>query len=122
MDKARDTLWDIKSIQVGTLITSGVLLLGSLFFRSVQLTMGVFAGAFLALTNFIVLQRIVVKMTSDTSQKKTSTVLLAFFKFIILAMVVFVLLYSKQVDPIGLIIGLSSIVITLTLMALVKLF
>lgn len=121
-DRTRETGWNLKSVQVGTLITSAILLVGSLFFRSVQLTLGVFAGAFLAFINFIVLKRIVVKMTSETSQKKIPTVLLAFFKFILLATLVFILLYSKQVDPIGLIIGLSSIVITLTLMAVVKLF
>ncbi len=120
--KSQETLWSLKTIKVGTVITSVVLLAGSLFFRSVQLTLGVFAGAFLAYINFMVQQRIVVKMTSETSQKKISTVLLAFFKFILLASVVFMLLYSKQVDPIGLIIGLSSIVITLTLMAIVHLF
>lgn len=121
-DRTREAGWNLKSVQVGTLITSAILLVGSLFFRSVQLTLGVFAGAFLAFINFIVLKRIVVKMTSETSQGKILPGLLSLFKFTLLAGVVFILLYSKQIDPIGLVIGLSSIVITLTLMAVVKLF
>jgi mannose/fructose/N-acetylgalactosamine-specific phosphotransferase system component IID len=61
-------------------------------------------------------------MTSETSQNKILPALLPLLKFALLALAVFVLLYSKQVDPIGLVIGLSSIVITLALMALAKFF
>jgi hypothetical protein len=120
--KAQETVWSLKTIKGGTLITSVVLLAGSLFFKSVPFTLGVLAGAFLAFINFILLHRIVVKMTSETSQKKILPGLLPLLKFALLALVVFVLLYSKQVDPIGLVIGLSSIVITLALMALAKFF
>jgi len=121
-DNAQETVWSLKTIKVGTLITSVVLLAGSLFFKSVPFTLGVLAGAFLAFINFILLHRIVVKMTSETSQEKILPGLLPLLKFALLALVVFVLLYSKQVDPIGLVIGLSSIVITLALMALAKFF
>jgi mannose/fructose/N-acetylgalactosamine-specific phosphotransferase system component IID len=99
-----------------------VLLAGSLFFRSVPLTLGVLAGVILAFINFILLQRIVEKITSETSQKKMLPGLLPLLKFALLALVVFLLLYSKKVDPLGLVIGLSSIVITLALMALAKFF
>jgi len=120
--KSQETWWSLKTIKVGTLITSVVLLAGSLFFKSVPFTLGVLAGAFLAFINFIVLQRIVVRMTSGTSRKKLLSGLLPLLKFALFALAVFVILYSNQVDPMGLVIGLSTIVITLTLMALVKFF
>jgi len=120
--KAQETLWSIKTIKVGTVITSVVLLAGSLFFRSWPLTLGVLAGAFLAFINFILLQRIVESITSETSRKKILTGLVQLIKFSLFALVVFVLMYSKQVDPVGLLIGLSAIVITLTLIALVNFF
>jgi hydrogenase-4 membrane subunit HyfE len=120
--KSQETSWNLKTIKVGTIITSVVLLAGSLFFRSVPLTLGVLAGVILAFINFILLQRIVEKITSETSQKKMLPGLLPLLKFALLALVVFLLLYSKKVDPLGLVIGLSSIVITLALMALAKFF
>jgi len=46
--------------------------------------------------------------------------LLIVFKFFVVAAAVFALLYYKKVDPIGLIVGMSSIVITLTIMALIN--
>jgi hypothetical protein len=112
--------WSLKSIQVGTFITSVVLLAGSVFFKSAPLTLGIFTGAVLAFINFTLLHKIMIMMTAGKSTKALVPGLLVVFKFFLVAAAVFVLLYYKQVDPIGLIVGLSSIVITLTLMALVN--
>jgi hypothetical protein len=120
--RAQETTWSLKSIQLGTIIASIVLLVGSLFFRSVPFSLGVLAGAFLAFVNFVALQKIVEKLTSETTQKKVLPGVLAIFKFALLAIAVLGLISSKQVDPIGLVVGLSSVVITLMLMALVKRF
>ena len=122
VSRVRETAWSLKSIQWGTIITSIVLLVGSLFFRSVPLSLGVLAGALLAFVNFVALQKIVEKLTSETTQKKVLPGVLSIFKFVLLAIAVLVLIYSKQVDPVGLVVGLSSVVITLPLMALVKRF
>jgi len=121
-DSVKETLWNLKSIQRGTLITAAVLLVGSLFFKSIKLTLGVFAGGFFAFINFVILQRIVITITSATSEKKILVGSLSLLKFILLAIAIFVLIYSKKVDPIGLIIGLSSVVIVLTFLKLVKFF
>jgi len=121
-DSVKETLWNLKSIQRGTLITAAVLLVGSLFFKSIKLTLGVFAGGFFAFINFVILQRIVITITSATSEKKILVGSLSLLKFILLAIALFVLIYSKKVDPIGLIIGLSSVVIVLTFLKLVKFF
>jgi len=121
-DSVKETLWNLKSIQRGTLITAAVLLVGSLFFKSIKLTLGVFAGGFFAFINFVILQRIVITLTSATSEKKILVGSLSLLKFILLAIAIFVLIYSKKVDPIGLIIGLSSVVIVLTFLKLVKFF
>jgi hypothetical protein len=117
---ASEASWNLKSIQVGTFITAVVLLAGSIFFKSAPLTLGIFTGAALALINFTLLHKIMTMMTASESTRELVPALLIVFKFFLVAAAVFGLLYSRQVDPIGLIVGLSSIVITLTLMALVN--
>jgi hypothetical protein len=64
----------------------------------------------------------VITITSATSEKKILVGSLSLLKFILLAIAIFVLIYSQKVDPIGLIIGLSSVVIVLTFLKLVKFF
>jgi len=117
---ARATAWSLKSIQGGTVITSLVLLSGSLFFKSVPFTLGVLTGAALAFINFTLPHKITMMMTAGTATGELVPGLLIVLKFFVVAAAVFGLLYYKQVDPIGLIVGLSSIVITLTIMALVN--
>jgi hypothetical protein len=117
---AREASWNLKSIQVGTFITAVILLAGSIFFKSAPLTLGIFTGAAIALINFTLLHKIMTMMTASESTRELVPALLIVFKFFLVAAAVFGLLYSRQVDPIGLIVGLSSIVITLTLMALVN--
>jgi hypothetical protein len=117
---ARAPSWSLKSIQVGTIITSLVLLSGSLFLKSAPFTLGVLTGAVLAFINFTLLHKITMMVTAGTANGELFPGLLIVFKFFVVAAAVFGLLYYKQVDPIGLIVGLSSIVITLTIMALLN--
>jgi F0F1-type ATP synthase assembly protein I len=121
-DTSQETPQDLKSVQTGILIVSAVLLVGSLFFRSVPFSLGVVAGAFLAFVNFVALQKIVERLTSETTQKKLLPALLPLLKFTLLALAVYVLICSRQVDPIGLVVGLSSVVITLMLLAVARCF
>lgn len=121
-NSARESSWSLKSIQIGTLITSLVLFAGSLFFRSVPLTVGVVAGSALASINFTLLHKITTMMTAGTPARGVVPGVLIAIKFFVGAAAVFGLLYYRQVDPIGLIVGLSSIVITLTFMSLVNYF
>jgi hypothetical protein len=108
----------INAMQTGTFITGMVLVLGSLVFKSLPLTLGVLAGGLLAGINFVVLQKVVVKITAETSQSKAIPAAVALFKFILLAVAIYVALSSKYIDPIGFVVGLSSVVITLVVMPL----
>jgi hypothetical protein len=106
----------INAMQTGTFITGLVLVLGSLVFRSLPITLGVLAGGLLAGINFVVLQKVVVKITAETSQSKAIPAALALVKFILLAVAIYIVLSSKYIDPIGFVVGLSSVVITLVVM------
>ncbi len=105
-------------MRTGTFITGLVLVLGSLVFRSLPITLGVLAGGLLAGINFVALQKVVVKITAETAQSKAIPAALALLKFILVAVVIYIVLSSKYIDPVGFVVGLSSVVITLVVMPL----
>ena len=117
-NKPFGTSLTVNAMQTGTFITGVLLVLGSLFFKSVPVTLGVLAGGLLACINFVALQKVVVKITADTAQSKAIPAAVALLKFILLAVAIYVALSSKYIDPIGFVVGLSSVVITLVVMPL----
>jgi len=118
VDKTFGTSLTVNAMQTGTFITGVLLVLGSLFFKSLPVTLGVLAGGLLACINFVALQKVVVKITADTAQSKAIPAAVALLKFILLAVAIYVALSSKYIDPIGFVVGLSSVVITLVVMPL----
>jgi hypothetical protein len=116
--KPLGTSTTISAMQTGTFITGVVLVLGSLFFKSLPVTLGVLAGGLLACINFFVLQKVVVKITAETTQNRAIPAAVALLKFVLLAIAIYVALSSKYIDPIGFVVGLSSVVITLVIMPL----
>jgi hypothetical protein len=117
-NKPFGTSLTVNAMQTGTFITGVLLVLGSLFFKSLPVTLGVLAGGLLACINFVALQKVVVKITADTAQSKAIPAAVALLKFILLAVAIYVALSSKYIDPIGFVVGLSSVVITLVVMPL----
>ena len=118
VNKPFGTSLTVNAMQTGTFITGVLLVLGSLFFKSLPVTLGVLAGGLLACINFVALQKVVVKITADTAQSKVIPAAVALLKFILLAVAIYVALSSKYIDPIGFVVGLSSVVITLVVMPL----
>jgi len=118
VNKTFGTSLTVNAMQTGTFITGVLLVLGSLFFKSLPVTLGVLAGGLLACINFVALQKVVVKITADTAQSKAIPAAVALLKFILLAVAIYVALSSKYIDPIGFVVGLSSVVITLVVMPL----
>lgn len=119
-NKAPKPSLTINAMQMGTCITAAALMAGSLFFKSLPVTLGVLAGGVLASVNFMVLQKVVVKITSDTSQHKGLPAAVALLKFVVLAGAVYACLSSEHIDPVGFVVGLSSVVIALIVMSLGK--
>ena len=101
-----------------TCITGAVLVLGSLAFRSLPITLGVLAGGLLACINFVAIQKVVAKLVAETPQSKAVPAALSMVKFIVLAGAVYAALSSRHIDPIGFVVGLSSVVITIVIMPL----
>jgi hypothetical protein len=106
------------AMRTWTCITGAVLVLGSLAFRSLPITLGVLAGGLLACINFVAIQKVVAKLVAETPQSKAVPAALSMVKFIVLAGAVYAALSSRHIDPIGFVVGLSSVVITIVIMPL----
>ena len=74
---------------------------------------GVFVGGVLALVNFWVLARIVVKLTSGEEVAPAIMIGRLFAKFAGIGAVLGVLILTVEVDPLGLLIGLSVVVVAI---------
>jgi hypothetical protein len=115
--QANENRWTAKSIQVAALKTSLVLIGVSALFGPAPLVWGVLAGAILALLSFSGMHRTVSGFTAGSGRRGWVPALQYVARFAVLLAVIFLLLYARWVDPIGLVVGLSSVVIALTAMA-----
>jgi signal transduction histidine kinase len=84
-----------------------LLLLASLWFQSGSISLGLILGGGVAILNFRWLWRIVEKVLFE---QKKFYVIQALVKFILLAIVVFLILRYIAVNPIAFIVGLSTLV------------
>jgi hypothetical protein len=84
-----------------------LLLLASLWFQSGSVSLGLILGGGVAILNFRWLWRIVEKVLFE---QKKFYVIQALVKFILLAIVVFLILRYIAVNPIAFIVGLSTLV------------
>ncbi len=115
--QANENRWTAKSIRVAALQTSLVLIGVSALFGSASLVWGVLAGSILAFLSFSVIHRTVSAFTAGSAGRGWVPGLQYGARFGLLLAAIFLLLYSKRIDPVGLVVGLSSVVIALTAMA-----
>jgi hypothetical protein len=85
-------------------------LVGGFQLSGIAGVVGVAAGGLLALANFWIVARIVVKLTSGEEVAPAILIGRLFAKFIGLGAAVGVLVMVVEVDPIGLVLGLSVVV------------
>ncbi|NLD35800.1 MAG: ATP synthase subunit I [Desulfatiglans sp.] len=111
--------WDIfyedlkKKYWVVFLLISSV----SFFTLSPSHTLGVIAGGMVSIANFMFLQHTFKKaFGTDFKRKarKISIFIYYYFRLSVLGVIIFILLKHKLVHPVGLIIGLSTVVIAIT--------
>jgi hypothetical protein len=95
------------------MILSG-LLLGSPFFA-----WSIFAGGVLILANFTVLSRVLTKALNPRTLAKPSAVLVKYYlRFILTGLILLILISQKWADPLGLLLGLSTIVFNLIILGI----
>ncbi len=78
---------------------------------STQVGIGIAAGGLLVTINFHLLSKTLKKYFSQPKNTSIKGVLIKYYiRFFITAIIIFILMMTRQVDPIGLIAGLSVVV------------
>ena len=93
-----------------------ILTLISFFFTSTSLTLGVILGGVIAIINFDVLQRNVLRTfpSNDGAKvKKIFVIGIFFLRFLVLGAVIYLLIRLGWVNPVGLAAGLSTVVFSI---------
>jgi hypothetical protein len=93
-----------------------VLSLLSFFFMSSAWTMGVILGGLITIANFNILQRTIRRVFSPQVMEKTAKVTIVtkyYFRLLALGAILFVLITKGLVDPVGLAVGLSTVVLSI---------
>ena len=111
----------IPSIERNNAIILAVLTLGSIYFKSLAVTLGVLAGGIIIIVNFWLLRKIVERIIKK-ADKGAFFALSYIFKFIALSAILFAIIYSGVVDIIGLIVGLSTVFLGIALEGFVQVF
>ncbi len=88
----------------------------SFFFMSQSLTLGIILGGLIVIANFWVFQRSIRRgFLSEGTMKTTSffVVIKYFLRLSVLAIIIALLVRSRWIDPVGLALGLSTVVISI---------
>ncbi len=94
----------------------------SFFTLSPSHTLGVIAGGMASIANFMFLQHTFKKAFGTDFRckvRKVSIFLYYYFRLLALGLIIFFLLKHKLVHPVGLVIGLSTIVIAITVVGII---
>ncbi|MDH4318287.1 MAG: ATP synthase subunit I [Desulfobulbaceae bacterium] len=121
----------LRAVQRFNLLLSALLVLGAALFSTVAMMKGVLAGAFLAATSFYYLRRDIELFISnfsrageDRNKVKKSEKIKIYLKFYgrlaVLGCVIAVLITKAGVDVIGLVVGLSTTMLSVIVVVLSK--
>ncbi|MBF0531164.1 MAG: ATP synthase subunit I [Deltaproteobacteria bacterium] len=99
-------------------IILAAMLLSSLIFFPFSVSCGILAGGLLAIANFHLLYRILRKaLNPDTPGSPVVVVIKYYLRLIATGAILFILIFSRQVNVLAIILGLSVVVINLGLLA-----
>ena len=108
-----------KKIEITNWIIMGILLMLSFFFMPYRFTLGMVLGGFISIVNFHWLDRDLRRVFSRLSERSGSFVMVKYFiRITITAVVLYFIISADIVDIIGLLIGLSTVVITMVFTAI----
>ncbi len=103
-----------KRLELTNWIILGTLALISLFFMPGKFALGMLLGGFISIINFHWLVRDLRKAFSHLSEKSNARVMLKYYvRFGVTAIVLYFIITGDIVDIIGLLIGLSTVVIAI---------
>jgi hypothetical protein len=108
-----------KKIEITNWIIMGILLMLSFFFMPYRFTLGMVLGGFISIVNFHWLDRDLRKVFSRLSERSGSFVTVKYFiRITVTAIVLYLIITSDIVDIIGLLVGLSTVVVTMVFTAI----
>lgn len=100
-----------------------VMVLGSLFWQSQSVTLGVLAGGLLVILNFGWMGRSLLKVISSPQAFSVGGFKRNyFFRLIVVGSAIYLLLVRGDVHPVALVVGLSVVVVSLMLLTLKRLY
>lgn len=86
----------------------------SVCFMPYKFTLGMLLGGFISIVNFHWLERDLRKIFGRLSEKSGSSLMLKYFlRFTVTAVALYLIITGDMVDIIGLLIGLSTVIITM---------
>jgi len=113
----------LRSIERNSLAIACVLIIGSLMYRSVSITLGVVLGAAISLVNFRLLWKIAEPVFLRTGALPKGQFVLRFVvKMTALLAAIFLVVYMGIVNILGFLAGLSTVVMGIVLEGIVQLY
>lgn len=94
----------------------------SVFFMSPSWTLGVLLGGLTIIANFNLTKRTILKAFSSQAPGKAEkglVILKSYLRLLALGIIIFILLMTGLVDPVGLAVGLSTIVLSITTLGII---
>jgi len=105
-----------KRLELTNWIILGILTLISFFFMPRKFALGMLLGGFISIVNFHWLVRDLRKAFRGLSEKSNSTVMFKYYiRFAVTAIALYFIITGDIVDIIGLLIGLSTVVIAIVI-------
>jgi len=106
----------VERVQIRSWVWLVSLVLASLAFWNLRFSLGVLAGCLLAVANFRILARVLRRQFAPGRRLSLSGVLVRYYlRFAATGAIILVLIKFRLVNPIGLLVGLSLIVVNLSL-------
>jgi len=105
-----------RNIEIGNWVVLCVFFVGSLLFLSGSFAMGVLLGGLIAILNFRWLSRdLRITFLKHADRAKPFIIVKYYIRFIFMGIVLFIVITRLQVDVLGLLLGLSVVIINILL-------
>jgi hypothetical protein len=106
----------LNKVRIMNGVVFSLLLLGSMIFMSPLFSFGVGMGGLIVLVNYHLLYRILKKaFIPDHLASPKSVIIKYYLRLLGTGLILYILIAKRLVDPLGLVVGLSVVVISLTL-------
>ena len=111
-----------RKLEILNWIILGLFVVVSLLFWTIPFTLGILLGGLISITNFFWLKRDLRMVFSNLTGRAKSAIMFRYYiRFFVSAVIIFIIISRTIVDVMGLLIGLSIVVINIVLTLLMGL-